>query len=117
VLKGQLYYSLNETQKSVTLIDQAIALNPDSEAARRAQNAKYEVARLLAKRVPRPAPDSQFRTASLRTVNMAIPRRARSRFARPMVLAMRTAFLSQENLTVGAGTSAAQTIPQGIKAP
>jgi hypothetical protein len=106
-LKGQLYFSLNDTRRSVTLIDQAIALNPESESARRAQNAKYEVARLLAKRTPQPKLDSRSDAASPRSLKAHSSRGARLRLSQPAILAIRCAFLAQENLRLGAGISAA----------
>jgi tetratricopeptide (TPR) repeat protein len=105
-LKGQLYFSLNETQMSVKLLDQAILLDPESESGHRARNAKYEVARLLQRRAPRGPSEPLARPASKNAGTF--PRGLRLRLSAPTILAMRSAVLSQETLTTGAGISAAQ---------
>lgn len=104
VLEGQLYFSLNETQKAVSLLDQAISLAPGSESARRARNAKYELARLLHVRAPGNPPEPQPSATNA----AMIPRRRRLRVGRPTILAARSAACSQANLTLGAGVSLAR---------
>jgi hypothetical protein len=44
--KGQAYCGLNDRQKSAKLLDQAIALDPQSESARRARDVKQQLQKL-----------------------------------------------------------------------
>ncbi len=109
VLKGQLYYSLNDIPMSVKLLDQAISADPDSESGRRALNAKYEVARLLQKRTTRRPAEPSSR-AAIRTVRAEIVREPRLRVSAPTILALRSTALSQANLTLGVGIRAANQV-------
>jgi hypothetical protein len=105
-LKGQLYFGLNDTQMSVQVLDQAILLDPDSDSGHRAQNAKYEVARLLQARTPRGPSKPLTRHTSLAAGTASLGLRYHR--VTPLILAMNSAALSQESLTTGAGISAVQ---------
>jgi hypothetical protein len=44
--KGQAYCGLNDWQRSAKVLDQAIALDPQSESARRARDVKQQLQKL-----------------------------------------------------------------------
>jgi hypothetical protein len=102
-LKAQLYYSLNETQTSVRLLDQAISLDRDSTSGCRAQSAKNEVARLLQFRAPHPPAERASRAATTKRATAPF-----ERLSVPTILAIRSAAVSRAYATLGAGISAAR---------
>jgi hypothetical protein len=107
-LKGQLYFSLNQTPICVKLLDEAIALAPESESARRAMNAKLEVARLMEKRAPRPRAEARARTVPFQAISTRLPRDRSSRGLLPSILARRSVIGCLASISQGVGVRAAE---------